>query len=387
MTNEPSAAKVRCFTATMRECFARRGHSFVFPIVVWVGAAVCVAGVAAAFGYRPWESSTWFRWDSGLYLDIARNGYELTRCDDPTKWCGDAGWFPAYPWAIRALHLLDFPLQGTAAVISWLFAGATIVLLWATFFERRVDRAAAGALVYAAFAPGQIYHYAIFPLSLLALSSVAFMWLLYRGRVVAAGIAGAVATLAYPTGVVLAPIAALWLVLQTQLPLGERLRRIAISCGLIVVGAWILILDLQLETGHWNAFFLVQDAFAHEWQSPFTGLSDVVGAGFPFSAGQETAIAAQTAFVTLVLVIVVLDAIRRKVSVQSADFLVVIWAIATWALPLSQTVVAAYRGHAALLPLAILVARLPATLAWAFAVGAILIAVWIEFYFLEGHLV
>ena len=135
----------------------------MFPIVVWVGAAVCVAGVAAAFGYRPWESSTWFRWDSGLYLDVARDGYDLGACDDPTKWCGDAGWLPAYPWAIGALHLLGFPLQGTAAVISWLFAGATIVLLWATFFERRVDRAAAGALVYAAFAPGQIYHYAIFP--------------------------------------------------------------------------------------------------------------------------------------------------------------------------------------------------------------------------------
>jgi hypothetical protein len=378
---------VRCFTATMRERLARRGHSFVFPIVVWAGAAVCVAGVAAASGYMPWESSTWFRWDSGLYLDIARDGYDLGPCDDPTLWCGDAAWLPAYPWVVGALHLLGFPLQGTAAVISWLFAGATIVLLWATFFERRVDRAAAGALVYAAFAPGQIYHYAIFPQSLLVFCSVAFMWLLYRGRVLAAGIAGAVATLAYPQGLLLAPVAALWLLLQRQLPLGERLRRIAISCGLIVVGVWILILDFQLETGHWDAFFLVHDAYAHKWQSPFTGLSYLVRAGFPLSAGQDTAVAAQTAFVTLVLVIVVLDAIRRKVSLQSADFLVVMWAIATWALPLSQTVVGPYRGHAALLPLAILVARLPATLAWAFAVGAILIAGWIEFYFLEGHLV
>ena len=213
------------------------------------------------------------------------------------------------------------------------------------------------------------------------------MWLLYRGRVLAAGIAGAVATLAYPQGVLLAPVAALWLLLQRQLTLGERLRRIAISCGLIVVGAWILILDLQLETGHWDAFFLVHDAYAHKWQSPFTGLSAMVGPGFPASTGQNTAVAAQTAFVTLVLAIVVLDAIRRKVSLQSADFLVVIWAIATWALPLSQTVVGVYRGHAALLPLAILVARLPAALAWALAVGAVLIAVWIEFYFLEGHLV
>jgi hypothetical protein len=364
-----------------------RGDSVAFPVVLWVGAALCVAGVAAASGYTPWESSTWFRWDSGLYLDIARDGYDLGPCDDPTLWCGDAAWLPAYPWIVGAMHLFGLPLQGTAAVISWLFAGATIVLLWATFLERRIDCAAVGALTYAAFAPGQIYHYAIFPQSLLVFCSVAFMWLLYRGRVLAAGLAGAVATLAYPQGVLLAPVAALWLLLQRQLPLGEQLRRIAISCGLMVVGVGILVLDLQLETGHWDAFFLVHAPYAHQWQTPLTGLSAMVRPGFPLSAGQDTAVAAQTAFVTIVLVIVVFDAIRRRVSLQSADFLVVIWAIATWALPLSQTVVGVYRGHAALVPLAILVARLPAIMAWAFAVGAILIAGWIEFYFLEGHLV
>lgn len=33
--------------------------------------------VAAVLGYSPWDSSTWSRWDSGLYEDIARDGYDL----------------------------------------------------------------------------------------------------------------------------------------------------------------------------------------------------------------------------------------------------------------------------------------------------------------------
>ena len=229
---------------------ARRGHSIVFPIVVWVGAAVCVAGVAAAFRLHGHGRAQ--HGSAGTRVCISTSHGTATtwsHATTPPSGAVTPAGSPRTRGRYGRCTSLDFPLQGTAAVISWLFAGATIVLLWATFFERRVDRAAAGALVYAAFAPGQIYHYAIFPLSLLAFCSVAFMWLLYRGRVVAAGIAGAVATLAYPTGVVLAPVAALWLLLQRQLLLGERLRRIAIVCGLIVVGVWILLLDLPARNG------------------------------------------------------------------------------------------------------------------------------------------
>jgi Gpi18-like mannosyltransferase len=186
----------------------------------------CVVTVAAVLGYNPLDSSTWSRWDSGLYEDIARDGYALLPCEEePQKWCGDAGWFPLYSWVVGVLHQLGLPLRGTAVVVSWLFAGATIVLLWATFLERRTGAAAAAALFYAAFSPGQIYHYAVFPLSLLAFATVACLWLLYRERAVAAGVAGAVAALSYPAGVLLVPVCVVWLVTQTSHPLGERLRR------------------------------------------------------------------------------------------------------------------------------------------------------------------
>ena len=71
-------------------------HGIRMPLLVWGCAAATVAVVAAVLGYSPWDSATWSRWDSGLYEDIARDGYDLFRCEEePTKWCGDAGWFPA----------------------------------------------------------------------------------------------------------------------------------------------------------------------------------------------------------------------------------------------------------------------------------------------------
>src|SRR5947207_15730581 len=103
------------------------------PLVVWAAAAITVAVAAAAFGYSPFHGSTWARWDSTHYLTIAHGGYEFYRCpaDYPFPgWCGNAGWFPAYPWVAGGLHLLGLPLPGTAAVVSWLFAAGTLVLLW-----------------------------------------------------------------------------------------------------------------------------------------------------------------------------------------------------------------------------------------------------------------
>ena len=364
-------------------------HDVRIPLLASACAVASVVVVAAALGYKPWDSAIWSRWDSGLYEDIARNGYDLFPCaDDPTKWCGDAAWLPAYPWLFGGLHRLGLPLRGTAVLVSWLFAAGTIVLLWATFLERRKGSAVAAGLFYAAFAPGQIYLYSIFPLSMLAFTTVACLWLLYRERYVVAGIAGAVAALSYPIGVLLAPIAAVWLVAQRSLPLGERLRRAAITSGLTIAGFGILIADQRVETGHWDAFFLVQEKYAAERgsQNPLVATWDVLRDGVQNLAdGVAVVVALQTAFVTIVLTLVLIHAFRRRRSLDRADSLLLLWALTAWALPLSQSI-SVQRGQAALLPLAVLVARLPPRLAWSLALAAAAIAVWMESYFLDWTL-
>jgi hypothetical protein len=46
-----------------------------------------------------------------------------------------------------------------------------------------------------------------------------------------------------------------------------------------------------------------------------------------------------------------------------------------------------YRGQAALLPVAVLVARLPGKVAWPLATASAGIAIWLERYFLDSTLI
>ena len=359
------------------------------PLLVWACAAATIISTAAALGYDPLDSSTWSRWDSGNYENIARDGYEVFRCEDePDKWCGDAAWFPAYSWIFGGLHRLGLPLRGTAVAVAWLFAAGTIVLLWSTFLRRETTRTVLAGLFFAAFAPGIIYHYAVFPLSMLAFFTVACLWLVYRERYAWAGIAGSVAALTYPAGVLLAPITGFWLVARRSVPLTERLVQAAITSGLTLVGFWVLVLDQQLETGHWNAFFLVQEKYEalHGSQNPFVTTWNVIRGGIENpGSGIGLVVASQTALVTLVLALVVIRAIHDRQPFDSADTLVLVWALTTWVM-LFQAF-SLYRGQAALLPVAVLVARLPGKVAWPLATASAGIAIWLERYFLDSTLI
>jgi hypothetical protein len=361
------------------------------PLLIWAAAATTVVACAAAFGYHPFNSGTWSRWDSFQYLRVADDGYDLSRCTDtytPADWCGDAGWFPAYPWLARGLHGLGLPLRGGAAVVSWIFAVATLVLLWNTFFRRRTGVAIIGGLVYAAWAPGQIYDYAVFPLSMLAFFTVLHLWLLQRGRYVGAGLAGAVGALSYPLGVLLVPVSALWLLWQRSVPLAERARQMAWASGLALLGVVVLVVDQQLETGHWNAYLLIQDHYHHNLQNPIAATRDALRPllhGSPFELAQAPAL--QTLLVTVAFAAVLVQWALRRQVVDAADDLVLLWAVATWALPLSQAAVSVQRSQAALLPLAVLVRRLPKPLLVALILAAIPVAVAMEKLFLEGKIV
>src|SRR5262245_16949336 len=232
------------------------------PLLTSASALAAVVLVAATLRYKPWDPAIWSRWDSGLYEEIARRGYTLFPCRyDTREWCGNAGWFPGYPWLFGGLHRLGLPLRWTAVGLSWAFAAATVTLLWATFLERRRDAAAVPALLFAAFAPGQIYLYSIFPLSMLAFATVGCLWALNVERYLLAGGAGAVAALAYPVGVLLAPVAALWALTQGSVPLRRRIRNLGLAVTPIVIGLAVLVTVQRVETNRWNAYFLVQDKY------------------------------------------------------------------------------------------------------------------------------
>ena len=270
------------------------------------------------------------------------------------------GWFPAYPAVAAVLSAVGIPLLTAALALSWLFTAATVALLWGTFLERRVSLAALGALAYAAFAPGMVYDWAIFPLSMLAFSTVAFLWLLIQGRWVAAGLAGAVAGLTYPVGALVALPAAAWLLVA---PAGsgmcERVRRAAIVAGLSLSGpllpCWCSGQPRPLE----RVLPRAGEVRARPPQPAQGGRRRVRRADRRLVFQIAHAPAAQTVLVAAMLLCVLVDLGRRRRTAPRADWLIAVWAVVTWLLPHAQANLSTYRSQAALLPLALLVRRLP----------------------------
>jgi len=354
------------------------------PVLAWLGALGLLWLVAALAGFSPWHAGTWARWDSGLYEDIARHGYTLVRC--PTEggagnWCGNAGWFPGYPWIVQALSSPGLPVAGVAVAVSWLFAGATLVLLWLTFLERR----AAVALAYAAVAPGVVYDYAIYPLSLLAFCTVACLWFLHRERWALAGAAGAGAVLAYPIGLTLPLVAVVWIVLTVD---RRRLRAIASAAAGPVLAVLTLVVVQRIQTGHWDAYLKVQAKYGHGLHEPFGQVWNALvplTRGDPFTRANAPAL--QTLLVSAVLLAVLLQLGLRRREAMRLDGLIALWAVVAWTLPLTATHLSIWRSQAALLPLAVLARRLPRPLAIAFAVCAAAVAVPVALLYFDGRLV
>jgi drug/metabolite transporter (DMT)-like permease len=171
-------------------------------------------------------------------------------------------------------------------------------------------------------------------------------------------------------------------------PLAKRLRRTALTSGLSFAGLVVLAVDQQLETGHWDAYLLVQRKYHHDLQNPIAATRDSLRPlvhGSPFELAKAPA--AQTAVVTLALLAVLVYAALRRRSRDQYDGLLLLWAVVTWAMPLSQAAVSIQRSQAALLPLAVLVRRLPRPLVIALVVAAVAVAVAMEKLFLQGKIV
>jgi hypothetical protein len=233
-----------------------------------------------------------------------------------------------------------------------------------------------------------VFDYAAYPLSLLALATSVHLALMVRGRWLAAGLAGLAAGLTYPLGLLIALSSGVWLLVDRRAALRERLRRGAIVSGLTACGGAVLVLVQRAHTGSWEAFFLVQAKYAHSWHSPVTSLRtniyDVRTASPLLQL--STVPPLQSLFLAFVLGCVLLALVLRRPRLQRNDLLIGLWALATWALPQAETGISRYRSEAALVPLAVLLPRLPRRVAILLALVAVAIAVPMAQLFLRGQL-
>jgi hypothetical protein len=368
-------------------------------LVAWLVAASVMIGTCVAYGYPPFSPTrTWERWDSGLYLSIAGSGYSVSPCGTSGfgagTMCGNAGWFPAYSWLIGALHLLGLPLAPTALALSWLAYLAALVVIWMAFLRDRPWLVGALALAYAAVAPGLVYNFAIFPLSLVTLCTVSAFALVQRGRLVWAGIAAAFAALAYPLGMSIIPAGVVLLLWPHAKPIAQRARDLLAFSGPPVAALGLFLVDQRLETGHWNAYLLVQKKYQHALADPITAITSALdtvlhGAPIKLSAAAEVHTvtpALQTLFVALVGVCVLVALALRRHSVTQLEAMIAVWAVVEWAFGHAVVDASNYRAEALSLPLVLLLPRLPRLLVAEFVLAAVALFVPLTRLFLDGVL-
>jgi hypothetical protein len=358
--------------------------------LAWALAATVVTSAAAALaGFDPFLPDTWARWDSEGYLGIAKDGYHLVPCSaNPGAWCGNAGWFPAYPWLIGLLSLPGLAVAPVAIAVSRLFALATLVLLRATFLRGLSTTATGAGLAFAAFVPGAVYHQAIFPMSLLGFCSVLGLWLVTRERWALGGAAIAVAAGSYHLGALLVPAVAVYgLAAPCTAGVRERLRRCALAGGIGAVGPLAMIATMQLQTGSWNAFFLTQERYGHGFHAPGEELHYALQSLYSGAIDTADVVSAQVLLTTVVVAAVSLHLVRRRRYATPGEWLLVGVTVALWLFPLTQDNAGLYRTAASLVPAAPLVARLPAPLRMIICGAAIVLSLPIAVLFFQRKII
>jgi hypothetical protein len=366
----------------------------VLPPVAAFAAANLVLVLAAAYGgYGPFAPASWARWDSGIYLDIARHGYQAWTCPawetaQGATACGTMGWFPLYPALVAPLHAAGAEIQAAGMIVSLVFWLATLVVLWNAFLVRARPRNGLLALGLAAVTPGAFFFHTVYPLSLAAFLIVLCLWFLRDERWAAAGAAGFLAAAAYPTCIVLAPVAVVWLLAVKPAPtLGERVRRCALVGGLIVAGLAAVLLYAQLAVGQWDGWFGVQARFHHGVHVPIGPWLDIARPRDEGLGGISVFMAFQEWLTTaLVAAVLVLAWVRRR-QAGAFDWLLVLFVLAFWIAPLLQRNMAYYRADALLIPLSVALVRLPSALIAGFAVAGAGVMAGMALCFMQGILV
>ncbi len=360
-------------------------RSVAVPVGFWVAAAGVVVATSVLSGRSAYDANGSSYGDQGLYKSIAQHGYDLFRCGG--EWCGNAAWFPAYPWVVRFVALTGMSVNAAGLVVSWLFALGTLVLLWLTFLRRRLDFVGVIVLAYAAFAPGQAWDYAVFPLSMLSFFTIGYLWLLARERWLHAGLVGAVLVLIYPVAGAAPVAAALWiLVAFRNVSWRERARRIALCAGPALGAVAALFFYFHEALGHWNALFLVGAKYHNNLQQPLAPVFHAVSELASGPSGLHFAISLQTLLVTSAVACVLVFTALRYRQLERWELLVLLWVAVTWLIPSATARLTVSRVEATLLPIALLVGRLPRPLAVAFVAAAVLLSVPIDLLFIRHTL-
>jgi hypothetical protein len=289
----------------VRAWWGRLPEAVRATLPVWVASRVGVAilSLAAArvtvdgtLGKTQGFLRIWDRWDVGLFTKVAKWGYVSPHYQDQTNVD-----FPAFPIAIRLVHLVTRSWIAAGLIVVFLAGAVAVAAIWRLAVgdggtaEDGTETAGQGAAVGRAavisliFAPYAVFLFAGYSEALfLAFASTA--WLAGRnGRWWAAGLLGAGAAATRITGI------PLWfglvvLYLTERRAAGQRvLASPALALTLPPLPVLGFLWYLHGKTGHWNAYTAAMRA---GWQRgtdwPWSGWKNTWHSAFPGPNGYTT---------------------------------------------------------------------------------------------------
>jgi len=374
------------------------GVSIVIVLGAFVLSQVLLLFAGSLAGTDVASSSSFARWDSVHYLDIASKGYDLHHCDPATyvesiysrrDWCGNAGWFPGYPIAIRAVSGTFGLAPATAGMLIARAAHlGVLALLWFAFLRRRPRVPALLALGVAAVFPGFVYQDGIFPVSLALVAIVASLALFARQRWWAAGVVGAVAVVSYPSAITLVLVGGLAALAQPAL--GDVRRRLACALAYAVplVAAYAGALVMwQRSVGRWDAWMVTQRHYGYGPTLFVSTWWDHLRAGVPLGIG-TTGPALQTLLVALVVGGALTVAFVNRGRLDAQEITIAAYAAVFWLVPLSMGgALSLYRAEALLVPTAVLTVRFPRRYQVAALVACVVVGLVMAVGFFDSSLI
>ncbi|MFC7245198.1 hypothetical protein ACFQO7_22205 [Catellatospora aurea] len=374
-----------------------RGLALLPPVLAYLVGHLMyiVAGALVAEPFLPINGRV--RADSGLYVKIAEQGYELFLCDSdpvlapqfaPGAWCGTAGWFPLYPGLIRLLTSTGLGAYPAALIITEVSLLVSFVLLWRLLRNTRRPIAVA-VLALATLLPAGVYLHAVFPMALAGALLLGCVSLVAARRWVLAGAAGALVAAAYPMGVAVAAIG--FGAVVTLLGRRELRSWTALRAGLAVVGLPLAGLGAvfglhHLTLGHWNAYLLIQEHYGNGVHNPLHSLAKLAIEPSPIVIAEprqdllwvlHTFTDAELWWALALALLAVAAAViaSGRGRLRPYDTGLALYAVAMFVGPLiAGPGVSQYRSHTLLLPALLVLRHLPARLLWPYAAVAGVIA-------------
>ena len=421
LTRTRTAPEAAASSVDSRPRWRRYWDALGPPFVALLGAWALIAWRSPYRGWSLLASSSYNRWDTGQYLGIARTGYNaawhcpvqaLPRGLPPGNYlCGKIGWFPGYPYAMRALSTVTrLPLETAGLVLAWACWYLVLVLMWRLLADARSMPTRWMCLLIAAFFPGQVYFAAIFPISMCIAGILGCLYVALRtSRPVFAWVgfaAGFVAAYSYITAIVLAPTL---LIVGLLVVRGPRRLQFLVPAAGAAAGFGAVLLTMQVAVGIWNAYFISAKKFNVGAHMPLDTLINRLRPLWTSQPGSAQVLnykAAQTlltlCFVGLVSLVTIAATLRGRDLTQARqqdwsaaiasrisafDLTFVLMAIGVWLVPyIAGGSASTYRSEAFVVVCVPLLRKLPA---WLLVVplGA---AVWVAWsmapYFFNGLL-